>query len=81
MNVIYNLSIFFYTILIKLAAPFNTKAGQIMNGRRRVFPELMNRIKRDRPIVWIHCASLGEFEQGRPLIEAIKKQHSEYQIL
>ncbi len=80
MNVLYNLSIFIYSILIKLASPFNLKAGQILNGRQRVFDELTNKIKHDRPIIWVHCASLGEFEQGRPLIEAIKKQHPEYQI-
>ncbi len=80
MNVLYNLSILFYSILIKLSAPFNLKAGQIWKGRKRIFAELPNRIKHDRPIVWVHCASLGEFEQGRPLIEAIKKQHPEYQI-
>jgi 3-deoxy-D-manno-octulosonic-acid transferase len=80
MNVLYNLSIFFYSILIRLALPFNTKAGQIWKGRQRVFAELPKKIKHDRPIIWVHCASLGEFEQGRPLIEAIKKQHPEYQI-
>ncbi|MDO8928728.1 MAG: 3-deoxy-D-manno-octulosonic acid transferase, partial [Bacteroidota bacterium] len=66
MSVLYNLSIFIYSILIKLAAPFNTKASQILKGRQRVFTELTNKIKHDRPIAWVHCASLGEFEQGRP---------------
>lgn len=80
MTVLYNLSIFFYSILIRLAAPFNVKAGQILKGRQHVFAELTNKIKHDRPIIWVHCASLGEFEQGRPLIEAIKKQHPEYRI-
>ncbi len=80
MNVLYNLSIFIYSILIKLAAPFKLKADQISKGRQCVFAELTNNIKYDRPIIWVHCASLGEFEQGRPLIEAIKKQHSEYRI-
>lgn len=81
MNFLYNLSIFFYSALIKLAAPFNLKAAQILKGRQRALTELTNKIKHERPIIWVHCASLGEFEQGRPLIEAIKKQHSEYQIL
>lgn len=81
MNFIYNLSIFIYSILIRLAAPFNLKAGQILKGRRSVFDELTNKIKHDRPIIWVHCASLGEFEQGRPVIEAIKKQYPEYRIL
>ena len=80
MKVLYNLSIFFYSILIKLASPFNQKASQIWKGRQHVFTELSHKIKHDRPIIWVHCASLGEFEQGRPLIEAIKKQHPFYQI-
>jgi 3-deoxy-D-manno-octulosonic-acid transferase len=80
MNLIYNLSIHFYSILIRLASPFNLKASQIWKGRRSVFVDLVGKIKHDRPIVWVHCASLGEFEQGRPLIEAIKKQHPTYQI-
>lgn len=80
MSLIYNLSIFLYSVLIKLASPFNTKAGQIWKGRHRVFTELPGKINHDRPIIWVHCASLGEFEQGRPLIEAIKKQHPEYRI-
>jgi 3-deoxy-D-manno-octulosonic-acid transferase len=80
MTILYNLSIFIYSILIRLAAPFNIKAGQILKGRQRVFTELTNKIKHDRPIIWVHCASLGEFEQGRPVIEAIKKQYPEYRI-
>ena len=81
MKFIYTISIFLYSILIKLASPFNTKARQISEGRARVFAELNAKIKHDRPIIWIHCASLGEFEQGRPIIEAIKKDHPQYQVL
>jgi len=80
MKVIYNISIFLYSILIRLAAPFNIKAKQISKGREQAFPEIEAKIKYDKPIIWVHCASLGEFEQGRPLIEAIRKQHSEYRI-
>jgi len=81
MNALYNLSIFFYSILIRLTAPFNIKASQISKGRKQTFADLQAKIKHDRPIVWVHCASLGEFEQGRPIIEAIRKQHSDYRIL
>ena len=81
MNALYNLSIFFYSILIRLTAPFNIKAGQISKGRKLTFAELQTKIKHDKPIAWVHCASLGEFEQGRPIIEAIRKQHPEYRIL
>ncbi|HZL08741.1 MAG TPA: glycosyltransferase N-terminal domain-containing protein [Prolixibacteraceae bacterium] len=80
MNTLYSLSIFFYSILIKLAAPFNIKASQINKGRQQVFDGIKAKIKHDRPIIWVHCASLGEFEQGRPIIEAIRKQHPGYQI-
>lgn len=80
MKALYNLSIFLYSILIRLAAPFNIKASQISAGRSKVFDKLKVRIKHDRPIIWIHCASLGEFEQGRPVIEAIRQQYPNYQI-
>ena len=80
MTIIYNLSILFYSLLIWVSSPFNLKANQKRKGRLRVFSELSNKIKHDRPIIWVHCASLGEFEQGRPLIEAIKKQYPNYQI-
>jgi 3-deoxy-D-manno-octulosonic-acid transferase len=81
MTFLYNLSIFIYSILIKVALPFNLKAKQINTGRQRVFKELATKINHQRPVVWMHCASLGEFEQGRPLIEAIKKEHPHYQIV
>lgn len=80
MMFLYNLSIFIYSILIKLASPFNLKARQINKGRQRTFKELASQINHQRPLIWVHCASLGEFEQGRPLIEAIKKDHPNYQI-
>jgi len=80
MKVIYTISIFLYSILIKLASPFNTKARQISEGRARVLEELKAKIKHDRPIIWVHCASLGEFEQGRPIIETIKKDYPQYRV-
>jgi 3-deoxy-D-manno-octulosonic-acid transferase len=80
MKFFYNISIFIYSVLIRLAAPFNIKARQISEGRNQVFAGIKEKIKYDKPIIWVHCASLGEFEQGRPLIEAIRKQHPEYRI-
>jgi len=81
MTILYNLSIFLFSILLKLVAPFHIKARQISEGRKHVFAKLTAEIKHDKPIIWIHCASLGEFEQGRPVIEAIRTQHPGYQIL
>lgn len=81
MSALYNLSIQFYSFLIRLVAPFNLKARQICKGRAEVFDTLQKKITHEKPIVWVHCASLGEFEQGRPLIEAIKQQFTDKQIL
>jgi 3-deoxy-D-manno-octulosonic-acid transferase len=81
MNALYNLSIFLYSILIKITAPFNIKASQINKGRQQSFAILQSRIKHERPVIWVHCASLGEFEQGRPIIETIRRQYPDYQIL
>jgi len=81
MNCIYTISIRLFSLLIKLAAPFNIKAKQICIGRRQTFSVLNDKIKAGDRVAWVHCASLGEFEQGRPIIEAIKKQHPEFKIL
>lgn len=81
MNSLYTLSIRLYSVLIGLAAPFNIKARQIRQGRRKAFQELSAKIRHDKPVIWVHCASLGEFEQGRPIIEAIRKEHPAYQVL
>lgn len=80
MKALYNISIFLYSLLIRLAAPFNLKASQINKGRNLTFAGIEAKINHDKPIIWIHCASLGEFEQGRPVIETIKRTHPEYRI-
>ena len=52
-----------------------------VKGQRRVFKELKVRFPVAEKVVWVHCASLGEFEQGRPLIEAIKNQYPSYKVM
>ncbi|MBN2636197.1 MAG: 3-deoxy-D-manno-octulosonic acid transferase [Prolixibacteraceae bacterium] len=81
MTFLYNTGIFFYTLLIKLAAPFSEKARLFVKGRNNWEAQLQKNIEKDSSYIWVHCASLGEFEQGRPLIEAIKKQFPEYKIV
>ncbi len=81
MNLIYQLGIRLYELAVWVAFPFNEKARFRYRGQKSVFSYLQGKINRDKPLVWVHCASLGEFEQGRPLIEGIKKQHPEYQVL
>lgn len=81
MAIIYRLSIFFYQLAIILVSPFNLKARQWVLGRKNIFTKIKEQIQTDQPLIWVHCASLGEFEQGRPLIENIKKNHPRYRIL
>lgn len=63
-----------YFLAIKLAAVFSEKAAKMIKGRRNLFTLLRQNIDENSQYIWFHCASLGEFEQGRPLIEEIKKK-------
>ncbi|MFW6371683.1 MAG: 3-deoxy-D-manno-octulosonic acid transferase [Bacteroidota bacterium] len=80
MRWIYTIGIYLYSFVIALVSLFNEKAGLLRKGRRQSWRWLKEN-SRDSGVVWIHCASLGEFEQGRPLIEHIKEQHPEKKIL
>lgn len=79
LRVIYNIVIFLYQILLYVAAFFNLKARQLYRGRRQSLSKL-DELKPATPVAWFHCASLGEFEQARPLIEAFKTSFK-HQIL
>jgi 3-deoxy-D-manno-octulosonic-acid transferase len=82
MTGIYNLSIALYVLLIRILAPFNKKAAQWINGRKNIFRNLEEKFKGNtKPVVWFHSASLGEFEQARPVIEAFRTAYPEYRIL
>jgi 3-deoxy-D-manno-octulosonic-acid transferase len=81
MKLLYNIGILFFSSLAFLLSPFNSKASLWVKGRRNWKEKISGKINEDDKTVWIHCASLGEFEQGRPVIEAIKKQHPEYKIV
>ncbi len=82
MRSLYSLGIFFYSIVIRIASLFHTKARLWVRGRKNLFSELESKIKSStQPVAWFHCASLGEFEQGRPLIEEFKKRYPAYRIL
>lgn len=65
---------------LHLAARFSPKARLIIEGRKDT-PLRLGRLDAARPVVWFHASSLGEFEQGRPLMEAVRRTHPEYQIL
>ncbi len=78
---LYNTGIFLYSLLVKLAVPFSGKAKLFVKGRKNWESQLQKNIEKGSKYIWLHCASLGEFEQGRPLIEAIKKQLPVYKVL
>jgi 3-deoxy-D-manno-octulosonic-acid transferase len=81
MRTIYTLSILFYQLAIHFASFFNQKAKLWVDGRVKVFEHLKNNIPSDKKVVWFHCASLGEFEQGRSVIENYRKKHPTHFIL
>ncbi len=83
MHFFYNLSIYLYLFAVRGASLFNSKAVLWVAGRKNLFPDLQLAIAQAdaSKIAWVHCASLGEFEQGRPLIEKIRVNHPEVKIL
>ena len=81
MKHLYNLAIRLYSVVIALVAPWYNKARLWREGRKDLFERMQQSIDPNGPIVWIHAASLGEFEQGRPIIEKIKAQSPQYKIL
>ena len=78
---IYNLAMYILELGIKLAALFSDKPAKMVKGHREVFDLLKSKIDRNARYIWFHAASLGEFEQGRPLIERIRKEYPQYKIL
>ena len=81
MVLIYNAGLRIYAGLISLAALFNSKAKQWKVGRKHLFTNLQHQISTQTSWIWVHCASLGEFEQGRPIIEQLKQRYPQQGIL
>ena len=81
MGAIYSLVIRIYGFLIYIAGFFSEKAKLLYKGQRNTLWLAENSIDKNQPFIWVHAASLGEFEQGSPLIEAIKKDHPTYKIV
>lgn len=78
---IYNIAIFLYGWAIRLVSIRHRKAQLWVAGRKQLLERMAEAIDPKSRIVWLHAASLGEFEQGRPIIEALRKEHPEYKIL
>ncbi len=88
MNILYNIGTRAYFLAIKLASTFGHRKARLMEeGRKEWAPKLQAKVNElqahdpDRKFIWFHAASLGEFEQGRPLIEALREKYPQYRIL
>lgn len=81
MLILYKLGIRIYYLLILIASAGNEKAKQWIRGRRGWKKELHTKFSKQDSVIWFHCASLGEFEQGRPLMERVRKDFPHYKIL
>ena len=77
----YNLIIYIYLLGVAIASLFSEKVRKMWRGERDAFRVLKEKVDPTARYVWVHAASLGEFEQGRPLIEKIKSEHPEVKIL
>lgn len=81
MKLVYWAIIHIYHVLIWLIAPFNKKASLWIQGRKNLFNELSYKFPVDNDTIWMHVSSLGEFEQGRPIIESLKEKNPDLTIL
>lgn len=81
MDFLYNILILIAGFFLKIIALFNRKIEFFVEGRRETFFKLISLISRDDHVIWFHCASLGEFEQGRPIMEKLKEQHPTYKLV
>ena len=78
---IYNLIIYLYLLGVAVYSRFNEKVRKMWRGEREAFRILREKVDPNAKYVWFHAASLGEFEQGRPLMEQLRREHPEYKIL
>lgn len=78
---IYNLAIVLYEYILAIVALWNRKARLWCEGRKGIFQRMQQAIAAEDRVVWMHVASLGEFEQGRPILETIREQYPDRKIL
>ena len=77
----YNIAIYLYLIGVAIASLFNEKVRKMWRGERQAIKILKEKVDPTAQYVWFHAASLGEFAQGRPLMEHLRQEHPEYKIL
>lgn len=79
---LYNLGIRSLSVLVAIASVFNKKAKQFVRGRKGLIKNVQRTFGTEtKPVIWMHCASLGEFEQGRPVLEVLRKNYPQHKLL
>jgi 3-deoxy-D-manno-octulosonic-acid transferase len=81
MRLIYSIGIVLYGLLLRILAPFHTKARLMVKGRKDWYSEMKQTVDSSQKHIWFHFASLGEFEQGRPVLEAVKNNYLDHKII
>lgn len=81
MKFVYTIGIYIATFILWIAQFFSKKMKKFVSGRSNVFDTLQKNIQASDTSIWFHCASLGEFEQGLPIMEALKKEAPNYKII
>ena len=81
MQLLYNISVSLVNFLLPLTKYFSPKLKKFVDGRKETFSILNSKLKREDAVIWFHMASLGEFEQGLPIIEVVKKLFPHHKIL
>ena len=81
LNLLYSLGIYIISLLLKIIAVFNNKIKLGAKGRNETFRKLEKSLLETEKTLWFHCASLGEYEQGLPIFEALRKDYPEHKIV
>lgn len=81
LKLLYNILTYIASFLLKIIAPFNKKINLGVKGRANTFKVLKSAISQKDKVIWFHCASLGEYEQGLPVFEKIKKLYTKHKIV
>ena len=81
MKTLYNISIFHLELAFKVLSWFNDKIKRGLEGRKQSLKIVKSKIKNEDGVLWIHAASLGEYEQGLPVLEKLKEKYPNHKVL
>ena len=81
MKLLYNISIFHLELAFKVLSWFNDKIKRGLEGRKQSLEIVKSKISKDDKVIWMHAASLGEYEQGLPVLEKLKEKYPNHKVL